>query len=240
MRRLSFLVILLGFATTVFGYKEPVHEKMGRAALDLAAGQNDFLARLGLNAEKEIAGRKPRELVGQGAFDEDHPLFHSLSHFLDPAHSGVPLRQRIGVFFTCADLGAPADQWALEDHLLMDWSLPKSRKYLDKAIVGPNPGIRDSNMRDFLLSLGHMVHLVQDMAQPEHTRNDQHAIGSHVSGLHFTAGSLYEEWTYRNLIPIDTRLPDADSYFSGYDLVKLPNYRDYFWGGKRNGRFLQQ
>jgi hypothetical protein len=44
------------------------------------------------------------------------------------------------------------------------------------AILGPNAGARDASLAELFTSFGHIVHLVQDMAQPEHTRNGIAAI----------------------------------------------------------------
>ncbi len=230
MKRLIATAVML-MAWNGYAYKEEVHREMARRAFVAAATQNDFLWRLGVTLSTRVAGEFPEVYVGEGAFDEDHPSYRPLNHFLDPAHRRRALEQRIGLFFTCDELGLPADQWALEGSLLNGWALPDSREYLKRAIAGPNPGVRDSSMRDFFRSLGHMTHLIQDMAQPEHTRNDQHLIGSLVGvpGHRFTSGSLYEEWTAENLVRIP--LSDVDSYFTGYPVVHLHAYRDYFWGG---------
>ena len=79
-----------------------------------------------------------------------------------------------------------------------------------------------------------MVHLVQDMAQPEHTRNDQHrfAFGAQQP-------SLYEHWTLISLLgDNDAGIPpieNADAFFDGYPSVRLPTFRDYFHNAAGQG-----
>jgi hypothetical protein len=109
-----------------------------------------------------------------------------------------------------------------------------AKEYLKSAITDPNPAVRDTNFRLLFESVGHMVHLVQDMAQPEHVRNDQHLpldktpTLQRLLGFEPTAGSLYETWVDANLGKTPIPLEGGDAYFGGYAPVQLPDYRDYF------------
>ena len=100
------------------------------------------------------------------------------------------------------------------------------------AVVGPASIERDNYLRQLFLSFGHVVHLVQDMAQPEHTRNDQHLTGSNLlpGGGGTTAPSIWEAWGAENLV---TKSKNGQTVspvvsYDGYPTVVLPDYESYF------------
>lgn len=93
-------------------------------------------------------------------------------------------------------------------------------------------------------ALGDVVHLVQDMGQPQHTRNDPHA--GKFFGLIGGHASVYEKY-------IEARATGANSYridgtpasqlpplnFDGYPIPTFPKYSDYWSiGSGTNGRGL--
>lgn len=100
-----------------------------------------------------------------------------------------------------------------------------------QALLGPNPGTRDVYLRDFFLGMGHFVHLIQDMAQPEHARNDQHLTYSQNALFNGTQASVWEEWGKSNLSDPTKSLIN----FDGYPTVRLPDYRSYFHTDDKNG-----
>src|SRR5262249_29413094 len=52
------------------------------------------------------------------------------------------------------------------------------------ALTSPNAADRQQQAQQLFLSLGHVLHHLQDMAQPQHTRNDAHCDpGSTIAGL---------------------------------------------------------
>lgn len=111
-----------------------------------------------------------KEYVIQGSINEDNPPTRSLNHFYDPIRN-------MGVF----DYRNAID-WALgRDAENNDYSWPKIIKYY-----------AEGNESEAFHGLGHIVHLIEDMAVPEHTRNDPHM------GDNFTNTSSYEDWTSQN------------------------------------------
>jgi hypothetical protein len=162
--------------------------------------------------------------MAEGARDEDRifPQLRPVNHFFDPIHSGKGLRIPI----SCAAEGASAADWALDPAAYYGnyYSLPQVKAVYLQAVLGPNPGTRDIYLRDFFVGMGHLVHLIQDMAQPEHTRNDQHLTGSQKILFNGTEASIWEQWGKSNLSDLRTTLVN----FDGYPTVNLPDYRDYF------------
>src|SRR5712692_8991869 len=115
------------------------------------------------------------ELIGEGAFDEDIGN-RALNHFYDPVFDrpltilGVPLGQRSWRWML-EDLGPISDQ---------NFSVADARAYLARGLTY-NEGTPAESQRQrgialgsMLLSMGHIVHHLQDMAQPQHVRNDDH------------------------------------------------------------------
>jgi len=192
--RLAVTMLALALiANPVFAYREPVHRLMTRYAFDRLA--IDFPARLGVPKGHEINQIPLVVLMQDGAEDED-AFINPLNHFLDPEHD-VPLTTRLPLGI-CIWNGTRADRWAKDPgNVHSRYWAPLTYRH---AILGPNPGTRDTFLRELFLTLGHVIHLVQDMAQPEHTRNDQHLSGSTFFLLNGTSASVWEEWGMGNLL----------------------------------------
>lgn len=122
-----------------------------------------------------------------GAMDEDSDV-RSLYHFYDPV-SGKGLKFGNKRFM-------PATDWARERTAL-------NNNYTWDAALR---AYAEGNDKAAFTALGHVIHLLEDLGTPEHTRNDAHPISS-----------PYEEFT-RNLVPvIPTKSP-----------IALGGVRDYF------------
>ncbi|MEI6420007.1 MAG: hypothetical protein WCO30_00090, partial [bacterium] len=99
--------------------------------------------------------------VIQGSIDEDSSL-RMANHFYDPVHI-------VGWNFNYSSIN-----WASGDMFDNIYSWPKALEYYAKG---------DEKMA--FLSLGHLLHLLEDMTVPDHTRNDTHLPPK---------GSIYESW----------------------------------------------
>jgi hypothetical protein len=137
------------------------------------------------------------DLVACGAMFEDfYILYRPLNHFLDPQHPdanglGAPL---LSLVLQLPDGGVPptqvfysAAEWALQDHpdkWPIDqqlYSYRDAEDYLWKALTyrdGSSHAVsRDTREQAWGLtfqSLGQVIHLLQDMASPQHTRAEWH------------------------------------------------------------------
>ena len=134
------------------------------------------------------------DLIACGAMFEDfYVLYRPLNHFLDPQHPdtngfGAPLTSLV---LQLPDGGLPptqafysAAEWALQDHpdkWPIDqqlYSYRDAEDYLWKALTYRD-GTSHANSRDAreqawgltFQSLGQVIHLLQDMASPQHTRS---------------------------------------------------------------------
>jgi hypothetical protein len=224
MKRTTFAILLsLGFTHPVWAYKEQIHRVMSLKAFDRMTA--DLQGHLGITKDDSVGGDSLRVMVGQAAYDEDGGN-NSLNHFYDPEHDAA-----LSVPFTlCIPVGATARNWGVDGLGQNSFSTAEARLYYEAVLMAPNDSVRDVNLKLLFQSLGHSIHLVQDMAQPEHTRNDQHLPGSEVLLGNGTEASLYEEWGLQNLLGLYPAVP-----YDGYPSVALPTAFDYFSTNDRRG-----
>jgi hypothetical protein len=197
-------------STTALGYKEYTHALVSGAALSRSVANADptLLPELGLGADPRDPDHllpflpdggllelrySPAALVFQGAIDEDHGT-RSFSHFMDPQQENIALT------INNVALGLPSPVWALENEGDVDsqhYSFGDAKTYLHSAITGLTERQRRIDMGSLFYALGHVVHHVQDMAQPQHTRNDDHCDRATVcKPLFHYKPSAYESFTY--------------------------------------------
>jgi len=120
-----------------------------------------------------------KELIIQGSIDEDSPDLRVLNHFYDPIRN-------IGLLD-----GHSAKDWAISEVIQKrawvagDYSWPRALQYY-----------ADGDEVNAFKGLGHIIHLIEDMATPDHTRNDSH-LKKEIFGVTFdlnTNPSPYEWW----------------------------------------------
>ena len=173
-----------------------------------------------------------RNLIGAGAQLEDlggRPL----NHFYDPTHR-TPLNYALGtISFTpaftwgttssCAGHGqnAPYDPSGADDSSSNQcYSLDDAESYLYFGLTNPDPKVRNQQFGDLFLTLGHVMHLVQDMAQPQHVRNDIHCDLDACAFLPGNTPSLFEPYVYFHAA--------TTSGFATYPVVNLPTRQSYW------------
>jgi hypothetical protein len=129
--------------------------------------------------------------LAEGAYEEDYPTLTPLNHFFDPVYNrGLTV---------LAQIGHPSWEWMTEpsDISGQDYSLRDARWYLGYGLMYTENNLiaakrqRDLGLTWMLRSLGHAMHHMQDMAQPQHVRNDQHldyhGVGNPSRYEHYTA-----------------------------------------------------
>ena len=136
-----------------------------------------------------------KQWIVQGSIDEDFaPRW--LNHFYDPVY----------------ERGLSTDIPGINGYLARNWAQFSSYQTINIGNIfnlwtGNGPVISGSEWGDFsyeaaiknysqnkekeaYLALGHLLHLIEDMTVPEHTRNDPHPGGNDLS--------FYENWTMSN------------------------------------------
>src|SRR5262249_33378540 len=155
----------------------------------------------------------------------DEQIDRPRHHFFDVQRSGDGIAN-----------GFPAPDWALgllgrgpsadQNH----FPLADARVYQLRSLTGSTRQDRDRHTAKMFRTLGQVIHVLQDMAQPQHTRNDPH-VGCAL--IQFIAGekSWYEAYTETRARTMNYRNRNVASrslVFAGYDSISLPTYRDYW------------
>jgi hypothetical protein len=201
--------LVLAFGRPSRAYEVATHEDISRNAFDtsLMSGWSSVLEgyrtiQPGFEVRKKQA---PVGWVRDGANDEDDwvsgQAFRFRNHFYNPLNdSGLSTYSRVLGHVT----GIPSPTWGIgscdggacfepffQDVAGQDFSFSDARRYYYEALTAADPTDREHAWAKTFYTLGHVIHLIQDMAQPQHTRNDSHgpaALG--LGGL-----SFYEKYT---------------------------------------------
>ncbi|MBZ0092496.1 MAG: hypothetical protein K8F27_09780 [Sulfuricellaceae bacterium] len=197
----ALLGLIAGMGETL-GYEVKTHEDLSENAATISVlGQGDVLTDLGLqpfNANQIFPGsdnstRIIKDLFRFGAsFEDNASLACPRNHFYNPLN-GQPLTVK-GI-----SLGNASPDWALEDATNIggqDFSLKDAREYLYKALTLSASADREKNFGLTFQTLGMVIHHIQDMAQPQHVRNDPHMDRLSLGGLNpLYSPSVYERFT---------------------------------------------
>jgi hypothetical protein len=114
-----------------------------------------------------------------------------------------------------------------------DWSWSKTRQYFFTGLISTDKGVRDINFAYTFQGLGQVMHLLEDMSVPDHTRNTFHPPYSHdyedfvsskitnaTKALQFSpADSQYFAGTINGI----ASLFDADQYTGNNSEITLSN-----------------
>ena len=196
------------------GAYEPItHSVMSENAVRrslLGTGQSGF-AKFGLKPSIETDGsvfensrgdanQSIIDLIRFGTDWEDNrgPL-QAPRHFYNPVDGSklLPL------------IGETSPDWALEDRGVKDgqpFSYRLMRRNFHKALTEPRKLDRDAAWGLTFQTLGHVMHHIQDMAQPQHVRGDAHCDAPYPclvpgSVLGFFSPNIYEKHS-QALLPV--------------------------------------
>ncbi|MEK7531926.1 MAG: hypothetical protein AAB545_03310 [Patescibacteria group bacterium] len=133
-----------------------------------------------------------KELIIQGSIEEDSPSTRAINHFYDPIRNIGLYGMDSAKYWAMNELGALGETKLFEKKIegkrvviqgeLNDFTWPKILHYYATG----------DEIRAYL-GLGHILHLIEDMGVPDHTRNDPH-MGEGTDG-YYTGESPYENWT---------------------------------------------
>jgi hypothetical protein len=214
------IFILLGTTPLqVYAYEPATHAEMSAKAFDSSVfSSSDLIKVLGISANDVFdlvrADPNPPKLntgtargwVREGTVSEDDNT-RPLNHFFDPtSETGL----QFGVY-----LGNPSPNWALEldqnrtPLTLSDqnFSYRDTRDYFYRALTARSEDERSRNFGKTFEGLGRVAHHLQDMAQPQHVRNDMHCDSVACAFLGVFNPSLYEIYTneHRGEIPLQAQ-----------------------------------
>ncbi|MFQ5741172.1 MAG: choice-of-anchor tandem repeat NxxGxxAF-containing protein [Acidobacteriota bacterium] len=213
------------FASYVWSYEVETHADISERAYQLANIGGFLAEQLGLDSKKLTGGlarfqrqRTPLEWLREGSKDEDdlRVSLRFFNHFYDPIFNrGLDTEIRV--------LGIPqslhgqrSDEWGLEDPQELvgqDFSYMDAREHFRLSLTQADPTERERRLADTFYALGHVIHLIQDLASPAHTRNAPH--GGLIGGT-IDAGpkSVVEKY-------LDLRDVRQSLKFDGYPIPKV-------------------
>jgi hypothetical protein len=106
----------------------------------------------------------PADRYMQAAVDEDGGI-NFFRHFYNPINNQ-------GLSDLTPSTWGNSMEWAWDGHD-QDWRVAREAFY--QAVTQSSKDARATQMSRAFYALGHVVHLVEDLGQPQHTRNDAHA-----------------------------------------------------------------
>jgi hypothetical protein len=199
-------------------YELETHAAISRAAANASVlGSTAILSSLGLrpltidntqqtffNSRRER--RSISALIQFGArWEDDLSWEQALRHFYDPVNNRPIDLDGLGAPYIVA-----SPDWALEStdsFADQAYSYKDARSHFYSALTSTTELERRKSFGLMFQSIGHVIHHLQDMAQPQHVRNDVHCDKGICKTLypHVYAPSQYEKYTDLDS-PADPRL----------------------------------
>lgn len=131
--------------------------------------------------EEIFQSKKVSEWLGDGGVKEDVPYWYmpylrSVNHF----HNPLTNQGFSGVWGTGVLSGVSSIQWSQKAIATQSpggyYSWHDVRDYFYKGLTANAKTTRDQNFADTFRGLGQLMHLLEDLSVPEHTRDDGHYV----------------------------------------------------------------
>lgn len=166
-----------------------------------------------------------KQWIIQGSIDEDSGT-KWLNHFYDPVFErGLDTPWLFINGYSAKNWGlyskyqlAKLGQMGTAEVIIAGQSNPSSMPFVFSYEAGIERYARNKE-KDAYLTLGHILHLIEDLTVPEHTRNDSHPGGSNSSN--------YEIWTKNNSAGLTQNLGKR-LFVKGNKPVIYSNLESYF------------
>ncbi len=199
---------------TMQAVKQSDFENYARSYLGFPKGKDEVI----LDAQHIPYGYgyKAEEWISMGGYLEDggktdSPLStRAFNHFYDPLRpwSDAGLNSLFNLvywYYYGADKPESALVWALQpggqvftENTTGDWSWRRARDELYAALTGLSTEYRSEYFANCFRSLGQVMHLVEDMSVPLHTRNDPHIFPLDLQKRYW-GNWTYETYTQENV-----------------------------------------
>lgn len=171
----------------------------------------------------------PLEWTCNGSRHEDDGL-RPLNHFFDDIHVDVLSGLCNGV------VGISSPDWGLEASgifLNQEFSFNDARHYFFNGLTLPTKQERDSNLAKMFRALGQVMHLIQDMANPQHVRDDAHNPDVNIQTIANLVGCATSSPLYERII--DQHRLSSSLNYDGYPLPDFQSPRDFWKTGDGRG-----
>jgi len=152
-------------------YEVETHRAISEVAATRSALDGRLKESLEISAglDEEVRGQSLLRWIREGSVDADDWTYY-FNHFHNPlaqywsqaGYSFFPSGQSAILWGQNPTQGFPS------------WSWQNTRQYLLDALISKQKADRDLALASTFQGLGHLIHLIQDMASPAHTRSDPH------------------------------------------------------------------
>lgn len=191
MKKLILLLIAILLPLKVYSYEVNVHRSIAGYAMDSSNIKQYLLNNLGIRLNEDIfkadifQSKSAREWIKAGSDWEDSNFDQSwLNHFYDPTTG-------MGLNSSGTTWGQPSLVWGKYYSVnLWNWHVTRDAFY--NALTATGRGSRENYYAKLFEGLGHVIHLVHDLAVPAHVRNDPH-------GAPIVQYDMYEAYTKKVL-----------------------------------------
>ena len=164
-----------------YSYEVNTHDDLSRHTAT-ASNLNSYLSEIGLNSLNDpltdiSTTRTIIDWIRSDAVDEDDYVSASFFRFRNHFFNPLPGAPNGGGYTFGPFTGVPSPNWGLEDTqnlITQAYSLKEARQYFYDGLTLSTEDNRKQFLARTFSSLGHVIHLIQDAAQPQHTRNDSH------------------------------------------------------------------
>ncbi|MFA5838767.1 MAG: immunoglobulin-like domain-containing protein [Candidatus Paceibacterota bacterium] len=154
------------FSNDVYSYGVETHRAITKEVIEFYNESN----------KREISD-KEKEIIMLGSKEEDKPVYRTVNHFYDPIYNKGLLSKFLPAYDWAENTNAQAmysPQYALLSKLLSLYSSDADYSF-DRAVYEYVWGDKERGLK----TLGHILHLIEDMSLPAHTRDDQHINGDY-------------------------------------------------------------
>jgi len=220
------------FAGAALAYLPSTHQNLSEqaAARSNLALDSTLLPDLGLGPWSAVdyrdstgAPRTARDIIGFGGrYEDEAQTFRGVNHFFDPQFQNFTGRGLDNPSLA----GVPSPDWALEDRGEVVstlgvgpqvFSFRHAQQQYFTMLTAQSPPARTAAASGMLQMLGMTIHHLQDMAQPQHTRNEAHPPFNPTL-------SLYESYTAAKL---DAQIATG-AFTNSYPITAFATARQ-FW-----------
>ncbi len=178
-------LLLLIFTTPCLGFETPTHRIINRSAVESSVTFHQLLRDgMGLirGVDQALRGLTILDWIGEGGVAEDQlfgiemlgGLTRSTRHF----HTPLLGWEQSGLSLPPLPRFESSVRWAQSDQGILGrfaWSDARTRFF--DAATGRTEVDRQKAFADTFLTIGQLMHLVADLAQPAHARDESHALG---------------------------------------------------------------
>lgn len=168
--RLLVLVATVGFGGQAYGYSTDTHKNINESIFyysDIAGYFQDEL-KISIMGSQTFQGKTALILFKDaGEAEDSHWGFRYRNHYHDPTQTLFYAGLKDSL------LGWSNLEWAqLEDG--NGWTWQRAYDEFLAGLTAPQESDRKTALGDLFTTLGHLTHLVADMASPAHVRDDAH------------------------------------------------------------------